>query len=109
VAEVDHLLIRCVGQTDHSTHTLGLGLLGVDGREHFLQASTDHPHLSVLVEVVQNDQRLSEGHRVRLSPIMKYILHSAVVDNAETHLSSAHFHDTHVVLCVGWDLLSFFA
>lgn len=97
VSEVNHLLSWSVSQTDDSLQSLRLQLLRVDGREHFLQPSTDHPHLSVLAEPIQHNQWVSEGWAEWLSSSVQDISHPAVVNNTEGHLSSTDFDEPNVI------------
>lgn len=97
VSKVDHLLGRCVGQADNSLQSLRFQLFRVDRRKHLLQAAADHAHLRILAEAVEHHQRVSESGTEGLPVVVKDVSHSAVVDDAEGHLSASNLDEADVV------------
>lgn len=100
VAEVDHLLVGVVAEADNSFESFRLQLFRVDGREHFLQTAANHLGLSIVAEVVKDDEWVFKGEAEGLSPVVDHVFHPAIVDNAERHFSAPDLYESDVVACI---------
>ena len=97
VPHVNDFFVGTVSEADNPLQALGLDLLGVYRRKHLLEGPSNHLGLRVDAKPIHDSKRIFEGEAKRLPSVVKHILHSAVIDYPETHLSSPYLDHSHEV------------